>query len=82
MSSFFISLNNETGIIYINPRRNFISICFLEKWGVHNLLFTLLMHHLKLGKGGSELHVQMERKLKVMMDFEKKILVKQNQSDH
>jgi len=76
----FSNLNNETEIININPRRNFINLCFLEKWGFHKVLFILLMHHLKLGKGGSELHVQMERKLKSMMDFKKKMLVKQYQN--
>lgn len=31
VTSFFKSLKNETGIININPRRNFISLCFLDK---------------------------------------------------
>lgn len=44
-------------------------------------MFMLLMYHFKLGKGVSELHILMERKLKSMMDFEEKVLVKQSQND-
>lgn len=59
-----------------------LSISFSRRVGVPKLLPMLLQHHLKFHKGGSEQHMHMERKLKSMMDFKKKMLVQQNQNDH